>query len=623
MSVWNELNEIGNQEENLYLDNIENGMALISDLLSISEAVPPSVQAFQEIENEFEEWKEKKRTWSIHDGDDFHQNFNVLLKSMGEYALFPELMEKHIIAIGGSFSAGKSRIINSIIQEQLLPMDTTPTTSIPTYILNGENSIAVLNRFNHWTSIDLDALKAISHSFYEHYNLRLSSLLSHIQIKSEKMIFKNIAFMDTPGYTKAETIVKDSDVEIAQKNLSKADYIIWVVDVEKGVIPEQDLNFLQSLEFTRPIFFVFNKADKKSRNDLRDIRNLAEETLKKTNLNIAGIAMVSAKFKKEYSRQRLSAFLKKVNEKRRVKRFLSKVKKLLTSYEQEFIQRMSKLKNELKKINMVAVYSTFDDENKQIQLVELLQEKKKNIKTLKDEYETFEEMKNKMFVLVKQFEATLEKETKTEKVSSKSYIKRKKTFWLSNWRNVLNETSLNRTIESFIRDDLIATIEECFTSEKQLVTASNRRIANSLEIYNDANNDDLQRCESETLYDESERLLNSLCERIVGKSNELIDEKMNTIKGNGISKEELSFHQEIIEEIKLVLEERLIFPYLSARHIDIVNAKEFFTKDDEPFLSLIFQLEFENYGKQITAEMKKELEDVINLLIHELEQESE
>ena len=63
-----------------------------------------------------------------------------LQKELEMMAGAPEIFNKNIVAVGGGFSAGKSKIYQSFISSGLkLPTSIEPTTAIPTYVMSGES----------------------------------------------------------------------------------------------------------------------------------------------------------------------------------------------------------------------------------------------------------------------------------------------------------------------------------------------------------------------------------------------------------------------------------------------------------------------------------------------------
>ena len=62
---------------------------------------------------------------------------------------FIELLGKTLVGIGGSFSAGKSSFLNAIFnsEDNILPVETRPTTSIPTFVIQSdEEKIFTFNK---------------------------------------------------------------------------------------------------------------------------------------------------------------------------------------------------------------------------------------------------------------------------------------------------------------------------------------------------------------------------------------------------------------------------------------------------------------------------------------------
>ena len=191
----------------------------------------------------------------------------ALEESLEDLLHFPDLANKMVVGVGGGFSAGKSRFINTLLGEALLPEALEPTTAIPSYLTGGASSNVALNAFNHQVEIDADALNAISHSFHKHYqmlgeNIGFAHVLKLLMIHRPSFYWENLAFLDTPGYSKAES--KDAgqtDQNIALTQLIEADHLIWLLNAKNGSIRQDDLNFLRTLRHPQPVFFVVTQAD--------------------------------------------------------------------------------------------------------------------------------------------------------------------------------------------------------------------------------------------------------------------------------------------------------------------------------------------------------------------------
>ncbi len=237
-----------------------------------------------------------------------------------EICLFPAIENKHIVAVGGHFSAGKSKFLNSIIgDKKLLPIDQTPTTSIPTYILKGkEDTITALNYFENKIELDSDALKVIAHDFHRTYGLSFSHLLKLITVERKNFPYENIMFIDTPGYSKADTIKtrhSNTDENIAREHLRSAELLIWLIDIKNGTIPNEDIGFIKSLKMEEPILFVINKADLKIEKEIQKVVKSVRENVLKADLPLYDVIAYSSSEGKEYTKKGnvLKDFLKKIN----------------------------------------------------------------------------------------------------------------------------------------------------------------------------------------------------------------------------------------------------------------------------------------------------------------------
>ncbi len=194
-----------NKKGNHYLENPEIGLKLCAELISDCDKNNPVTLNLNIIQQIIEQ------DFLLHtEADDntvgtaTYSQLQLLLKQLSEIACFPHLEKYYTVAVGGSFSAGKSRFLNSVLGcDSLLPTDTTPTTSIPTYISQGtKNGIQALNFYHKKTEIDEDALKAICHAFNKRFGVTFSHLLQLISVERQEFKYPNLIFLDTPGYSK-------------------------------------------------------------------------------------------------------------------------------------------------------------------------------------------------------------------------------------------------------------------------------------------------------------------------------------------------------------------------------------------------------------------------------------
>ncbi|AXM95281.1 dynamin family protein [Pseudomonas plecoglossicida] len=196
------------------------------------------------------------------------RELQALEASLENLALFPDLANKTVVGVGGGFSAGKSRLLNTLLGVDLLPESLEPTTAIPSFICQGEDGIVALNTFNQKIGLNRDGLQAITHAFTSQYRDSLDEafgfahVLKLLMLHCARFAWRNLAFLDTPGYSKADAQDSEqADETVALRQLTEADHVMWLISAKNGSIRQDDLAFLRSLDHPRPIFFVVTQAD--------------------------------------------------------------------------------------------------------------------------------------------------------------------------------------------------------------------------------------------------------------------------------------------------------------------------------------------------------------------------
>ena len=243
----------------------------------------------------------------------------TLLADLHELVEFPYLANKNVLAVGGEFSAGKSRFLNAVFGvDNLLPTDPNPTTAIPTYLTYSEQErILSLNTFNRSQLLSREELNAISHGFNANQSdadsrISFYHILRLLQVQSPDMKWKNIAFLDTPGYSKPKESVEDeeaakgtdagnTDEEKAREHLSTADYLIWVVSAADGTFQQPGIVFLRDkVKWNKPLYLLVNKADQPTSSDLPAIFKQICNDVRNAGFNVAGASAYSSRERKVY-----------------------------------------------------------------------------------------------------------------------------------------------------------------------------------------------------------------------------------------------------------------------------------------------------------------------------------
>ena len=287
MALFEDEKDIPFEEEykNPYLNEPQKGIDLIKSIVSPRKEHVDTHIYEDIIENQiFPVIAELK----LDNGLELYQSLVKIGNRLKEYQKIKLLNGKKVLGVGGQFSAGKSLFINSITNVTL-PVGQRPTTSIATYILNADKDENIaISRNDSIIALDDDAVEAITHEFDEKYNIGFSKLIQNLVIYSPEFSYPNIAILDTPGYSKAEIYDSgnNTDREIARQQLRASDFIIWLVDGEKGVMDENDIKFLSTLNIDTEILIIITKAGLMTPDEAQKKLEHTKETIKNTNIKV-------------------------------------------------------------------------------------------------------------------------------------------------------------------------------------------------------------------------------------------------------------------------------------------------------------------------------------------------
>lgn len=168
--------------------------------------------------------------------------------------------EELIISFSGHFSAGKSSIINNLLEKNILPKSPIPTSANIVKMTSGKGWARVF--FNHTDTVeykepyDLEMIKEYSMD---------KDAISKIEISTAEPIIPNgSAIIDTPGIDAAD----DADRLMTEGALHLVDVLFYVMDYNH-VQSEVNLYFLQSLQENNiPFYLIINQIDKHNEREL-------------------------------------------------------------------------------------------------------------------------------------------------------------------------------------------------------------------------------------------------------------------------------------------------------------------------------------------------------------------
>lgn len=220
----------------------------------------------------------------------------AIVDSVEELALFPDLANKITVGIGGGFSAGKSRFLNTLLGISMLPEGLGPTTAIPTCLADGGPAVRARNLMDRMVPVNAEELQALAHGFDRQYKagdgdtFGLAHLIKLLVIQEPSMRWNNLVLMDTPGYDKPEGETQSlTDEEIARQHLRQADHVVWLVNARNGTLRGDDIRFLRSVQHKRPVYFVLTQADLQAASALPGLIRAVESAAADAGIACAGI----------------------------------------------------------------------------------------------------------------------------------------------------------------------------------------------------------------------------------------------------------------------------------------------------------------------------------------------
>lgn len=170
-----------------------------------------------------------------------------------------------ILFVGG-FNAGKSALINTILDDDVLIEEQCPETTIATEIIYGSpNRIVLCDKDGNKSNVSIESIGNNDATKYFNYIYYL---------ENENLLKLNdYVIVDMPGF--------DSGIEAHNKALfqylEEATAYIFVIDCEKGTLSQSALNFINEIKnYKNDMAFIINKEDKKSPNELIHVKKFIE-----------------------------------------------------------------------------------------------------------------------------------------------------------------------------------------------------------------------------------------------------------------------------------------------------------------------------------------------------------
>lgn len=359
--------------------------------------------------------------------EDFYElytDFKSEYEKFRDFILYDKLIGKNIIALGGGFSSGKSSFLNALMGKSVLPADIDPSTSVPTYIVKGEkHEVLGINVFDTKVQMQPRDIKKIAHGFGEledddekvTESVTLGHVLENIFFSTPLQKYENIAFLDTPGYSKpdSEKYSAKTDEQISRGQLNSSNYILWFVQADAGTITEEDIKFIKTLREGIPLLVIVNKADKKNLQDLKDIISKIKSSMDLKGVHYVDVFAFTSKME-QIEDEKLKAFIEADTEKIRHQietwnqqiyesNFAKNFKKIFVRckdfYEEEIDEESRKLTRLNTSITKLAAEDIETEILEPLQL--MVKEAQRNVNELKGISKKLKELQDEFFTEIK------------------------------------------------------------------------------------------------------------------------------------------------------------------------------------------------------------------------------
>ena len=200
------------------------------------------------------------------------------------------------IAVVGSFSCGKSSFINSILEDEVAPVEIKPMTHGVTSFIYGETE-----------KYDADG-KEISREEYQKFVQDADNDTQHFIVSYPCERLKKLEFMDSPGFGSVSDGDEEQDEKAAERDnklsddsIARADVVFFLSNITEGVIPNDAFKRLKDIckpegasNPNRRIYIILTWADRKTASQREDIRNSIIELCQSEKLNICDYRVYSS-----------------------------------------------------------------------------------------------------------------------------------------------------------------------------------------------------------------------------------------------------------------------------------------------------------------------------------------
>lgn len=202
------------------------------------------------------------------------------------------------VAFIGEFSAGKTSIVNRLLQDGdphaiQLPVSSKATTAIPTYISGRKGGGKATYRFYTSDSIlkeiSEDTFRRVSKEVLEEVG-GVSSMIKYFVMAYANKGLERLSILDTPGFSSQDKVDEQRTMEV----INECDALFWVVDVNSGTLNTRSIQVIRQY-LHKPLYIIINKVDTKSPSEVKQAEQAIRATCSKEKLQVKGFIYMGMK----------------------------------------------------------------------------------------------------------------------------------------------------------------------------------------------------------------------------------------------------------------------------------------------------------------------------------------
>lgn len=383
---------------------------------------------------------------------ELYTDFKYSYDYFKNYILYDKLIGKNIVALGGGFSSGKSSFMNVLNGERALPVGILPTTSVPTYIVRDDRyRVTGINIFKSKFEIRLTDFNKIAHGFGEIEDeegntvvkgASLGHMLKSMFLSTPKQMYDKIAFLNTPGYSKADDEIHSdiTDEQIARGQLNSSDFILWFVPAEKGTLTDEDIKFIETLNDEIPKLIILSKADKMPEEELHKVSEKIRVILRQKQMDFIDILLFSVNEPEKYDIEKIKEYFDKFN-KTNVKADITKnFKKIFVRCNEYYDCNLDMERKRLGRLNQAV--AVIEDRRIAEGINQLTKDVRENIEELKNVKSRLENIEKEFFNELKDIADKIGFEI--SRISEMEILKESKSEENLNFKKSVNAMSVKK-----------------------------------------------------------------------------------------------------------------------------------------------------------------------------------